>query len=274
MGNNKTKRCIRCNKLKVVKSNFVKGFDSDGYSFICNDCRFKVNTYDKLKKFCRDDKRKFNEELWEKCLERSAGENDKEEKIIEVAISDYFRQMNFPQNREKLEEKKKGKKQEYNDDIPKELIIKWGRFKNYTLEDYEFLEENYNSWITECKSDTLAEKKLYKEICLKELEIRKLREDGKPTDKQVDTLQKLMDAANVKPKDANAANDPSNNNVLGLIIKDIEQYRPAEYFEDKKTYSDFDNMKDYLQRFVFRPLKNLLLGSRDFDKEFNIEQEA
>ena len=45
----------------------------------------------------------------------------------------------------------------------------------------------------------------------------------------------------------------------------------AEYFKDKSIYEDYDGILDYIKRFVFRPLKNLLTGTREFDKEFNIK---
>jgi hypothetical protein len=61
--------------------------------------------------------------------------------------------------------------------------------------------------------------------------------------------------------------------VYGAWVRDIEKYRPAEYFEDKKIYFDFDKIGEYFQRFTLRPLKNLLTGSRDFDKEFSIEED-
>ena len=32
-------------------------------------------------------------------------------------------------------------------------------------------------------------------------------------------------------------------------------------------------IKDYYNRFILRPLKNLLTGSRDFDHEFNVEND-
>ena len=58
-----------------------------------------------------------------------------------------------------------------------------------------------------------------------------------------------------------------------VLLKDIENYKPCEYFEDKSIYEDFDGIGDYFNRFVLRPMRNLLTGSRDFDKEFMIEHE-
>lgn len=155
--------------------------------------------------------------------------------------------------------------------VTKEMIRFWGRGKDYTIEDYEFLDNAFSEWTTRYKCDTLAEEKTYKFLCLKELEIMKAREKGENVDKLEETYRKLLSDGGLTPKDANAANDPENMSALGLWIKDIEKYRPAEYFKDKKIYVDFDGFLEYLERMIYRPLKNLLTGSRDFDKDFNVE---
>lgn len=281
----KDKLCTVCKRRRAY-SNFVRGNDKDGYCIVCTDCRKKIaKDVEGLRKYCELSNRNFSTQLWNLCMElaeqqlhdKLEGLNIKQssKKIEERAINLYFSKMNMSglavDDEVDFNSIEDSQSLDY---IDNSLLKFWGRFKDYTKEDYEFLQENYESWLMECKSDTLAEKKLYKQICLQELEIQKLREAGKSVVKETESLQKLMDSANVKPKDINAANDPSNASVLGMIIKDIEQYRPAEYFEDKKMYYDFDGIKDYLTRFVFRPLKNLLLGTRDFDKEFNIDKDS
>lgn len=153
-------------------------------------------------------------------------------------------------------------------DITSDIIIKWGQ--GYSKEDYKILEGMYDKWTEKYKSDTLAEQKTFKFLCLKEFEIMKFRSEGKPVDKLEDTYIKFMNAANVTPRDS-IASDPDNMNSLGVWIQEIERTRPAEYFKNKKIYEDFDQLTKYLQRFIFRPLKNLLTGSRDFDSEFNVE---
>ena len=54
---------------------------------------------------------------------------------------------------------------------------------------------------------------------------------------------------------------------------DIEKSSPAEYFKQKHLYRDADGFIDYLNRFVFRPIKNLLTGSKEYDKDFTIEED-
>lgn len=158
----------------------------------------------------------------------------------------------------------------FNYTATREDIIFWG--KGHSGEDYYTLNENYFNWTQECKSDTISERKMFKQICLKELEIDKGRELLQNVDKQVEALQKLMDGAGVKPKDVNAANDPSNVAVLGMRIKDIETKRPAEIFDNPNLYKDYYSIGEYFNRMVLRPLKNLLLGTREFDKEFNLDE--
>ena len=71
-----------------------------------------------------------------------------------------------------------------------------------------------------------------------------------------------------------AVNETDSSKIFGVWLKDIEQYRPAEYFEDKKLYEDYDGIMEYFNKFVLRPMRNLLTGSRDFDKEFSLEEDV
>lgn len=155
--------------------------------------------------------------------------------------------------------------------ITQDISKKWG--SSYSLDDIMWLESTYNEWINKYKSDTLSEQKTFKLLTIKEYQINKAIENGGNTDKLEETYLKLMSAGNVTPRDANSASDDENAKGLGIWTRDIEKYRPAEYFEDKKLYKDFDGLFEYLNRFVFRPLKNFLLKTKEYDKEFTIEDE-
>lgn len=156
-------------------------------------------------------------------------------------------------------------------DLPKDISRKWG--SSYSKEDIMWLEDTYKEWTNKYKSDTLSEQKTFKLLTIKEYQINKAIENGNNTDKLEETYLKLMSAGNVTPRDSNASMDDENTKGLGVWTKDIEKYRPAEYFEDKKLYKDFDGLFEYLNRFVFRPLKNFLLKTKEYDKEFTIEDE-
>lgn len=155
--------------------------------------------------------------------------------------------------------------------LTKEIICKWGN--GYNDDDYIWLENTYNDWVSKYKSDTLSEQKTFKLLAIKEFQIMKAVEKNGNTDKLEETYLKLMSAGNVTPRDANASMDDENTKGLGIWTKDIEKYRPAEYFADKKLYKDFDNFIDYLNRFVFRPIKNFLMKTKEYDGEFSIEDD-
>ena len=151
----------------------------------------------------------------------------------------------------------------------RDVVKRWG--SNWTHEELEWLETNYHEWTTRHEANTLSLERIFQMICIKELEIRNARMQNKSTDKLEKSLRELLNDSNLTPKNMSAIHEDKNTKTFGLWLKDIEQHRPAEYFEDKKIYHDFDGIGEYFDRFVLRPMKNLLTGTRDFDKEFNIE---
>ena len=62
--------------------------------------------------------------------------------------------------------------------------------------------------------------------------------------------------------------DANSDDCWGTWMERISQYTPEEFYKDKKLYKDFDGIGDYFNRFVLRPLKNLMFGTTDRDKEF------
>jgi carbonic anhydrase len=73
--------------------------------------------------------------------------------------------------------------------IDDEILSRWG---NLPISDLEFLEYNYNQWVTRHQCETRAEEILYEEICQMQLDIKKTRETGGDVMKKVEALQKLM----------------------------------------------------------------------------------
>lgn len=155
--------------------------------------------------------------------------------------------------------------------IDKEVVKRWGR--SFTDDELQWLEDDYLDWTTHNDCSKLSVQRLVQMICIKELEIRTARSKGDSTEKLEKALLTLMDNSSLTPKTMSAINETDSAKVYGIWLKDIEKYRPAEYFQDKSIYFDFDHIKEYFERFILRPLKNLLTGSRDFDKEFNVEND-
>lgn len=57
---------------------------------------------------------------------------------------------------------------------------------------------------------------------------------------------------------------------LGVMIRKIEQYTPAEYYKDQALFKDADKMGEYIERFMTRPLRNLMSGEKTMDPEFRV----
>lgn len=156
------------------------------------------------------------------------------------------------------------------EDVDKELIFKWG--EGFSPSDYIYLENELAECEKTLKCDTWAESTLLREICIKKLEVRNRRKQGSDTKDVLKELQELMKTCAIDPAKT-MTNSSKSLDTFGEWIKDIEQYSPAEWFKDKKKYKDMDGLDDYLKKYITRPIKNFITGSRDFnvDKEIMID---
>lgn len=152
------------------------------------------------------------------------------------------------------------KEDEYKIDL--ETQIFWGY--GFEPKDYMFLEVEITNWKKTHKCDNQAELTLLREICIKILEIRRLREKKQSVSKEQKELQDLMKTASVDPAKSNAINSGDNVDRFGVWIKDIEQSKPAEWWEDQEKYKDMDGFMPYIKNYIVRPIKNFFTGSKDF----------
>lgn len=280
-----TQKCTMCGEIKKANANnFYKSYsvifkgNYENRMCLCKNC--VSDLYGNLVSRHNSDSRalyeccKMLDIYYEKGLYESAisqCENSTSSNIISV----YFQKINsLPQYRGKtFNDSANFDKQaeKVSIDGSAGIIRRWGN--SYSKDDYEWLEDTYEEWCNKYKSDTMSEQKTFKLLTAKELEIMKARDKGSNTDKLEETYLKLMSAGNVTPRDSNASMDEENTKGLGIWVKDIEKYKPAEYFQDKKLYKDYDSLVDYLNRFVFRPMKNFLMKTKEYDKEFSVEDD-
>lgn len=149
-------------------------------------------------------------------------------------------------------------------------IKKWG---NYESKDLDFLDYELEDWQKTHSCENKAELTLLKEICIKQLEIRKVRSSSGvgDTSKLIKELQELMKTANVDPAKANAINAGKSVDCYGVWVRDFEDKSPAEWFEDQKKFKDMDGILPYIRNYIIRPIKNFLTGSRDFGVDDSID---
>lgn len=157
------------------------------------------------------------------------------------------------------------------DEVEEELVFKWG--EGFTPSDYVYLENELAECEKTLKCDTWAESTLLREICIKKLEVRNRRKQNSDTKDVLKELQDLMKTCAIDPAKTAMANSGKSLDTFGEWIKDIEQNSPAEWFKDKKKYKDMDGLDDYMKKYITRPIKNFITGSRDFnvDKEVMID---
>jgi len=148
----------------------------------------------------------------------------------------------------------------------------WG--ENLNFDDYVFLEKEMSEWKKTHKCDTKAEETLLKEICHKQLEIRKKREElkGNSPAALVKELQQLMVTAAIDPSKTASIGAGKSQDTFSSFIKTIEEKEPADFYKDKELFKDYDNIDFYFRKYVTRPLKNFITQSRDFNVETEEEE--
>lgn len=155
-------------------------------------------------------------------------------------------------------------------DLSTDDVERWGG--GYTAEEYAIMNRHYNELTIGEKKMDFLKKKYINDLCYIHVQsLRALKKnDNKSYSELLQSYQKIAASAHIKI----AADIDTSNDVLGKWLADIEEFTPAEYYSDKTKYRDFFGIGEYCKRFIFRPLKNWITGSKDKDKEFNIDDES
>jgi hypothetical protein len=72
----------------------------------------------------------------------------------------------------------------------------------------------------------------------------------------------------ISPNAINASGTDKGLDTFGLWIQDIEKQEPAQWLKiDPRgdMYRDAGNVEEYFQKYIVRPLKNFITGSKDFN---------
>jgi hypothetical protein len=140
----------------------------------------------------------------------------------------------------------------------------WGRVES--IDEYDFLEEEYVRWVAPLGNVTHSEEVLIREICHYQNQIRKYRLEGNIA--KVDEISKMMRSvmkdSMLTPALQSAANNGKNADTFGTWLKDIEQKTPAEWYMDQKKYKDIDGIGADIKD-IIRSTKNFVTNSRDFN---------
>jgi hypothetical protein len=285
-------KCLMCGdswdaqKNHFSKSNHPKYQKNDGYIEICNNCRDRY--YYKLVDFYSG-----NEEhaIRHMCIEIGwvyhidALVASRQISSDRSRLSHYLAKKNLGQTARvgttffdnmRLDEVNKvnavitSKEQIESEDVSvtKSAVDRWGM--GFTEIDYKNLDEHYKMLKKNNPNCDNNQEIFIKSLCnINMLMVRALRDgDSDKYVKLTDQYSKTFKQAGLKTIQET---DNSADECLGVTLATISQFTPEEYYKDKNLYSDFDGLGDYFDRFVRRPLKNLMSGSVDRDKEYFVK---
>lgn len=292
-------KCVCCccgeslSNDKFYRSN--SNFYTNGILPICKNCFVrKFSEYAKtymsnkkaMQRMCMAFDVYFNEDVFDKCDTKD-----------DAVVGKYFRHLNLGQHKEKnfdssLDEgifelsgdrkRVKGKRvaivDEY-DNVQEETesskispkdIEKWGI--GFDLLDYEVLNTHYKTLKKANPNMDDNQEIFITDLCYAKMQQMKALRENRVDDynKLTENYRKTFQQSGIKMvRDNTAVNDFS----FGVNIESIEKYTPAEFYKNKDLYKDFNGIGEYIERFMLRPLRNLMYGSTDRDKEYCVKSE-
>ena len=151
--------------------------------------------------------------------------------------------------------------------ITKAMFERWGQV---STEDIIALEDHYKMLKKQNPNCDNNQEIFIKDLCYTKLLQLKSFKDGNSGDfeKYTKLYRDTFKQAGLKTIQET---DASGEETLGVTLAVISQYTHEEYYKDKKLYKDFDGIGEYFSRFVLRPLKNLVLGTTERDKEYCVK---
>jgi len=126
---------------------------------------------------------------------------------------------------------------------PRKEIIKLfgGGFGN---EDYLYLQDQYDDWCSRTQVDSKSQQTYVIQICMQLLDIYKDRRSNKDVTKKLEALDKLMNAANLQPKQ-NVNNAATDSLTFGQLIEKWEEEKPIP--EPSEEFKDVDGIGKYIR---------------------------
>ena len=146
----------------------------------------------------------------------------------------------------------------------KEIVRLFG--SGFSNEDYLYLQDQYDDWRSRTQVDSKSQETYIVRICFKLLDIWKAQRNGKDTKDLDKSLNDLMAAANLQPKQnvANAANDTL---TFGQLIEKWENEKPIPEPEDE--FKDCDKISQYLRIWFSGHLARALGLDNGYSREYD-----
>lgn len=150
-------------------------------------------------------------------------------------------------------------------------IDRWG--VGFTEADYKNLDEHYKMLKKNNPNCDSNQEIFIKALCnINMLMVRALRDnDPDKYVKLTDQYAKTFKQAGLRTVEER---DSSNDEVFGVTLATISQYTPEEFYKDKELYKDYDELGEYYDRHICRPMRNLMFSEDVRDIEFFVPEDG
>lgn len=129
----------------------------------------------------------------------------------------------------------------------------------YTDEEYMFLEDEYQDWITRYECNTKAQEEIFENISVLKLLKKRALVNGEPTKDLDKQQQDWFDAGKLKPKQ-NSSDALSESQTLGTLLQKYEETRPLPEIDPE--LEDIDKIGLYIEAF-FRGHTSKMIGVKN-----------
>ena len=149
----------------------------------------------------------------------------------------------------------------------KEIVKLFGH--GFSNEDYLYLQDQYDDWCARTQVDSKSQQTYVMQICLQLLDIYKDRKTGKDVTKKLESLDKLMNSANLQPRQ-NVNNAATDSLTFGQLIEKWENEDPIP--EPTEEFKDVDGIGKYIRVWFTGWLSKALgLKANVFTEEYDEE---
>lgn len=151
------------------------------------------------------------------------------------------------------------------DNIPIEVKRRFGY--GFEPEEYMYMQEQYEDWISCYTCDTKIQEELFKNISLAQLNIIKAQQANGDVAKATKAFNDLVLMANIAPrqqKDLVGEND-----TFGTLIQKWEEEEPIPDPDEK--WRDADGIKKYISTWFFGHLCKMFKIENDWSTEYELE---
>lgn len=281
-------RCTRCpRKYKRQKGNFLASpspiyKNNNGYVPICKHCTEELfdhymavcgSEYEAIRRLCMKLDLYYADTVVDSAKKRATERG---------WMAAYVSILNLSQQKDKtydntIDEEKTVVIESMDDvyaaediSVSEAAIKRWGL--GFTPDEYKALDSHYKMLTQKIENLDFIQETLIRDLCtIKVQQVRAMQKsDVDKYEKLTKLYQSTLSNAQLKVSNSQLNNT---NDCYGVWLKEIESYCPSEFYQDKDIYKDYFHIGEYLERFIYRPLKNLLTGSKDNDEEFVINNE-